>query len=206
MAVIKLRKSKKRFNIRTSPTEIQHLLISWISIAFIFAILNGAERYGYLITFLVSAFTVGIGFLAHELAHKVVAQKYGCFAEFRADFPMLIFAAVLAVVFRFTFIAPGAVWIHGNVTRESNGRISAAGPITNFVIAGLFILIGIIIPGAFISYLAATGAFINAWLGLFNMIPFFIFDGAKIWKWSIPIYLTMVAAGVGLILARVYFV
>ena len=163
--------------------------------------LSSTEKYGYLITFMVSAFTVGLGFLLHEAAHKIVAQKYGCFAEFRADFPMLIVAVLLAAVFKFTFIAPGAVWIHGNVTRESNGKISAAGPATNFVLALLFILLAVLIPSAFVSYLAWMGASVNAWLGLFNMIPFFIFDGAKIVKWNIWIYLGMVAAGITLLFA-----
>lgn len=216
MAVIKIRKSKKRFNISTSPTEIKHILISWVAIAFIFSILKtgGIGNMFKLVTsgnvgtlivaLLVAAFTVGIGFVFHESAHKFVAQKYGCFAEFRADFTMLGLAVLMASIFNFVFIAPGAVWIHGNVTRESNGKISAAGPITNFVIAGFFLLLGVMFQGNFVAYLAATGAFVNAWLGLFNMIPFFIFDGAKIWKWNIPIYLTMVAAGVGLILLQSY--
>ncbi|MDP2750457.1 MAG: site-2 protease family protein [Nanoarchaeota archaeon] len=201
MAVIKLRK-KKKFSISTSSTEIQHLIISWLSIALIFTILNGVSRYGYLISFFIAAFTVGLGFLCHEAAHKFVAQKYGCFAEFRADFPMLIIAVVMAVFFGFTFVAPGAVWIHGNVTRQSNGKISAAGPITNFVLAIIFFLLALLFSNPFMIYFCATGMLINTVLGLFNMIPFWIFDGSKIWRWSIPVYLVMAAFGVGLIFLR----
>lgn len=220
MAVIKLRNQKKKgkFKISTSPTEIKHILISWVAIAFIFAILrtggigemynmvNSGDIRSLAVILLIAAFTVGIGFIFHESAHKFVAQKYGCFAEFRADFTLLGLAVLMAAVFNFVFIAPGAVWIHGNVTRESNGKISAAGPVTNFVLALVFIAIGLLLPFGIIPYIAATGASINAWLGLFNMIPFFIFDGAKIFRWSPAIWVGMVLAGISLMLisARIF--
>ena len=38
--------------------------------------------------------TVGSGFLIHELCHKVVAQRYRCWAEFRSDDKMLLMRAV----------------------------------------------------------------------------------------------------------------
>jgi len=38
--------------------------------------------------------TVGVGFLFHELAHKVVAVQFGQVAEFRADYSMLFVAVV----------------------------------------------------------------------------------------------------------------
>ncbi len=40
--------------------------------------------------------TVGVAFLLHELAHKVVAIEYGQLAEFRADYQMLFLAIMSA--------------------------------------------------------------------------------------------------------------
>jgi len=75
-----------------SPIEQQDLVKAWFVIALAFAIvLNGGLGFGseFFILIVLSAITVGLGFLLHELAHKYVAQKYGCWAEFRAFNGML---------------------------------------------------------------------------------------------------------------------
>jgi len=47
--------------------------------------MNGLKfNISFIIALFISLFTLGIGFLLHELAHKFVAQRYGCFAEFRS--------------------------------------------------------------------------------------------------------------------------
>ena len=100
--------------------------------------------------FLISLFTAGIGFLLHELAHKFVAQYYGCEAEFRSMDQMLYFAVGLSLFVGILFAAPGAVMIAGGVTRKENGIISVAGPLTNYVLAGIFYLISTVAPIFFI--------------------------------------------------------
>ena len=177
-----------------SYIEKQHLLKAWVAISLAFAVLMGnIISLEFIIYFVISLVTVGLGFLLHELAHKYVAQKYGCWAEFRADDRMLIFAILGALFFGFVFAAPGAVFIHGNVTKKKNGIISIAGPITNMILA-----IAFFIPVFFYSVTGIVGITlilgyrINALIGLFNMIPFMNFDGAKIIKWSKPIYIVTV--------------
>ena len=83
--------------------------------------------------------------------------------------------------------------IAGNVTRRENGIISLAGPLTNYLLAGVFFIIAQSIP------LFQIGYFINLWLGLFNMIPFGNFDGRKIMYWNIYVWLVMVATGIYLL-------
>ena len=70
-----------------SRTEINHLLRAWIiiSIAFAIAFQGLSLDPAFFVVILISGFTVGIGFLFHELGHKFLAQKYGCWAEFRAN-------------------------------------------------------------------------------------------------------------------------
>jgi Zn-dependent protease len=195
-------KQYKIGNYTTSNIELRDLLKAWIVISLAFAImLAGINFFSavFLIFFAVSAVAVGSGFLFHELAHKLVAQRYGCFAEFRADNMMLILALVMAALLRAVFAAPGAVVIGGgHVDFKRNGKISIAGPLTNFVLAVMFMTGNIFIPNMIFSY----GFLINAWLGLFNMIPFGFFDGAKIWKWNIPVWIGAVAAGVLLLMVR----
>lgn len=175
-----------------SDIEKQDLFKAWVMISLAFAIVMGgfSLTYQFAIQIFVAGFTVGLGFLIHEMAHKFVAQKYGCFAEFRANMQML-FLAVIMSFFGFVFAAPGAVYIMGgHITTARNGKISAAGPLANLVLAFFFL-------GFLISYPEMTlfyyGFLINTWLALFNMIPFMPFDGAKILKWNKLIYAAMVA-------------
>ena len=184
-------KTIKIGNISTSKKEIIDLIKSWLAISLAFAILFTADiginlQFFYALIF--SAITAGFGFLLHELAHKVVAQRYGCFAEFRSFDQMLVLAIVMSF-FGVVFAAPGAVFITGPVGKRRNGIISAAGPITNIILALIFLLLGLSLPG---NPILKYGFIINSWLALFNMIPFGNFDGAKIWLGNKIIYITIV--------------
>lgn len=176
---------KTLFGIRTSDVEINDLIKAWLIISLAFTILlNGfAFNLGTLLILLLSAITVGTGFLLHELAHKLVAQRYHCWAEFRSDNTMLLLA-LFSSMLGFIFAAPGAVVIYGpHITKRENGIISAAGPLTNFILASLFLAL-LFFPHAYVQAVASYGFRINTWIGMFNMLPFFIFDGAKIFHWS----------------------
>ncbi|MBI2141311.1 hypothetical protein HYU16_02705 [Candidatus Woesearchaeota archaeon] len=138
---------------------------------------------------------MGVGFLLHELMHKYFAQKYGCRAEFRAFDFMLLIAFVMSF-FGFIFAAPGGVFIQGNVNAARSGRISAAGPLTNIVLAAIFIgtklIAGAFYPSHLLLSIAAYGATINAWLAVFNMLPFMGLDGSKVLFWSMKAYVALI--------------
>ena len=200
-------KTIKFWKLRTSKTELIDITKAWLalSLAFTFAfsgmsILSGRFSLAtifspsFLIFFIVSLFTAGIGFLLHELGHKFVAQKYGCMAEFRAFDQMLYLAVGLAVFVGFIFAAPGAVMIAGNVTRRENGIISATGPLVNYVLGIIFLGLGLAYPA--FGNIFLIGFRINLWLGLFNMIPFGNFDGIKIFHWNKIVWALMVGFGV----------
>jgi Zn-dependent protease len=178
-----------------SQIEKEHLLKAWVAISFAFAVLNSSLfSSNFTVYFLISLLTVGIGFLLHELAHKYVAQKYGCWAEFRADDRMLIFAIVTAFL-GFLFVAPGAVFIKGHVTIEKNGKISLAGPLTNIILALIFLGLFTVMPQS-LSIVAYFGFKINAFIALFNMIPFLNIDGQKILNWNKTIYISVLLVAI----------
>jgi Zn-dependent protease len=189
---------------RFEQTEIKDLLIAWILISVAFAIALRNTEITLLTQFLISAVTVGVGFVVHELAHKFVAQHYGKHAAFKASFPMLIASVVIAFS-GIVIAAPGAVVISGFVNREENGIISAAGPLSNIVLALLFIPIFLFAQGQTLLYLASTGFLINSWLALFNMIPFGFFDGAKILNWNKAVYAAITGVSVLLVFAASMF-
>lgn len=125
------------------------------------------------------AFT--LSFLLHEIAHKFSAQHYNLWAEFRLTLQgalITLLSAFLPPPFK--IISPGAVMIAGSGNRKTIGKVAFSGPITN---------IGLSIICIFIAAVGNQGlfwfvAFINAFLATFNLIPFGIIDGFKIYRWS----------------------
>lgn len=186
-----------------SYKEKKDLFFAGIMLSLAFAILlsggfNLNFSFGFLIIFILAFFTAGIGFLLHELMHKYVAQSYGFWAEFRASYKML-WLAILFSFFGFIIAAPGAVFIRGRITKEKNGKISLAGPLTNIVLALIFLVFILTtnsseIFKAFLGF----GLMINSLLAAFNMIPAGPFDGKKIYSWDKKIYYVTLIVGVGL--------
>ena len=179
--------------IHFSKEELKDLGKAWLAITVAFAIVLSHNVVGALPAFLIiSAIAVGFGFLFHEMGHKVVAQRYGCFAEFRSFDFMLVLAFVMSF-FGFVFAAPGAVMIRGYVNNERNGKISVAGPAVNLVMAIGFLFVKYFTtPGSFVGVIAHYGFFINSFLALFNLIPFGNFDGSKVYRWNKGVWWPMV--------------
>lgn len=138
------------------------------------------------------------GFLLHELAHKWMAQQYGCWAEYRGNRNGLYFALLMSS-FGFLLAAPGAVMVSGKITERQNGIIAAVGPITNIIIAlvafPIYLLTaGLEQPIALIGELARFIVVINLILGGFNMIPIQPLDGSKVIVWSKSAYFGILVA------------
>lgn len=175
--------------------EQKDLFISWITISIAFAIMflmPALNISSIPFVLIVSLFAVGTGFILHELAHKYMAIKYGCHAEFRAWIQGLIFAIILPIITLGTvlFAAPGAVYIHGpHINNKQNGIISLAGPATNIILSILFFIIGFASANLLIKEVFIISAQINAFLGFFNLLPVFVLDGAKVFKWDIKVWL-----------------
>jgi Zn-dependent protease len=142
---------------------------------------------------MVSLLTAGVGFLLHELAHKVVAVRYDQIAEFRADYGML-FVAVMGALVGFIFAAPGAVHHRGRLTPGEHGRIALAGPVVNLVLAAVFLPVlfaGVSSDAPLVTLVGSRGVLINLFLAAFNMLPFGSLDGRTVYDWSKPVFLAV---------------
>jgi Zn-dependent protease len=194
-----------RPRITFSRQEVVHLAGAVTILTFCFAFVReggiGAGTRGLRLDpldLLASFLAVGSGFVLHELAHKVVAQRYGHWAEFRAQFLNLLFSLLLAAGTGFLFAAPGAVLIQGNVTRRENGLISLVGPAMNLLIAAAtFPFTQTLNPGEPLPRVMAIVATANAALCVFNLLPFGPLDGRKVLAWSKVAYTLALAAGIG---------
>jgi len=178
------------FKIKFSKLEILHLSIATILVTAVGLSLNNYRyiSWEFLIIF-VSAF------LVHELAHKLLAQFYGSWAEFRTNSYGLLVTAFSAIPFiPFKFIAPGAVVIDLS-DRSKFGRVAFVGPLTNLIMGFIFFILSYQYP--LIGYLY-IGALFNSWIALFNLLPFGNLDGQKIFSWNKIVWIFMMAATMGL--------
>jgi len=122
-------------------------------------------------------------FLLHELAHKLLAQHYGLWAEFRLTmFGALI--TLLSIVSPLKIISPGAVMISGPMSKETFGKTALAGPLTNITLSIISVIFMLYPPSSFVQIIAMLGAAFNAWIALFNLIPFGMMDGLKVLLWN----------------------
>jgi Zn-dependent protease len=187
---------------RFSSRELRDLVVAWLALGFAFSLLYvdvtptnfGAvlADSGFHAEVAVSLATVGVAFLLHELAHKVVAVHFGQHAEFRADFGMLALA-VAGGLAGFLFAAPGAVHHRGRITPREHGLIAVAGPATNVALAVVSLgLMATVAPD-----LGWRGLFINVLLAGFNMIPFGPLDGRTVLDWSPTAYAVAAVPTIG---------
>lgn len=169
-----------------SPKELKHLalgtlLVIGISLSFGFGAL-GQEDWTVVLSAL--AVVITLSFFTHEIAHKFTAQRRGLWAEFR----LTIWGAVLtciSIFLPFKIISPGAVMLSGPASKDEIGKISIVGPATNIVLSNLFLGLSFVPNSApWISWTFAVGAFFNGYIALFNLIPFGILDGFKVFLWN----------------------
>lgn len=178
-----------------SSVELRDLAIS----VFVLALAFSSWNFSLLP---LTLFIIVIVFAAHEIiGHKLVAQHFGYFAEYRM-WPQGLLLALVSSFFGFIFAAPGAVYISpvrkkfafhvARITEKENGIISLGGPAVNIVLGFALIVSAFAFPA--LAGLFSTAARISFWLALFNMIPFPPLDGSKIFSWSKPLWILAAAA------------
>ena len=166
-----------------STTELKHLtlgalLVMGVGLSFIPQLVVRRELMTpEILAILAIVFT--LSFLLHEIAHKFSAQHFGLWAEFRLTMQGALIT-LLSMLLPFKIISPGAVMIAGPMTRESVGKTGLAGPLTNIILSTLCTVIAVTTQNAFFWIIA----WINALIAFFNLIPFGIMDGLKVFWWN----------------------
>ncbi|MDR3292173.1 MAG: site-2 protease family protein [Methanobrevibacter sp.] len=195
---------------RFSFDEIADIILSFFVISIAFSLLYARVDINQAVNILpIVMVGAGCGFIFHELAHKFAALHYNYHAEFKKWIPGLIFSLISPMI-GFMFAAPGAVHIYGNyISDKVNGIISIVGPITNIVLSLIFLISGayILTNPALVNFggnqiliqMCVLGFSVNAWLALFNLIPFSVLDGAKVFRWDPIIWFITAGIAGGLV-------
>jgi Zn-dependent protease len=190
--------------------ELKDFALAWgaLTLAFTFfltpldiARTTPADLLGQGDLLVMSFVTVGTAFLLHELAHKLVAVRFGQVAAFRADYPLLGIAVISGLA-GFLFAAPGAVYHRGRISVRENGLVAVAGPVTNLGLGAAFFLL-FLPAGGFLESLARLGVVVNVFLAAFNMLPAGPLDGRTVLDWHRGVFavvlLVAIAAGAGFV-------
>lgn len=195
--------------------EIEELLIADLVLTFAFSlvIVGGIYNISKLLSIFVyfipiSFVAVSLSFILHELMHKFVAQRYGAIAAFRTSQYGLAITLITSL-FGFLIGIPGATVIYtNNFTKREDGRVSIAGPLTNFAVFLVFFALGMLLYKNFLTNVTTTLSvsmfiynsylhnminltlFISILLAFFNMLPIYPLDGSKVLRWNKGIYAT----------------
>ena len=176
-----------------SRTEIVHIVVAIfvLTVAFSFTL---SPLYRFSVSKLVAVLPLSFlgiftAFFVHELSHKFMAQRYGLWSEFRM-YPLgLVLSLLLGIFTGYVFAAPGAVMFRGEARPFETGRIAAAGPLANILVAIVTYPLSIwffnsSITGFSVGGIVVFVCFVNAFLATFNLIPLGPLDGRKIFKWN----------------------
>ena len=144
-------------------------------------------------------------FLIHEMSHKFYALNKGYHAEFRLNNLGLFFTFISIFPIPLKIIAPGAVTISGYPSPKILGKIALAGPVSNIFLgfAFLFLYNTFAISSEWMS-LYSTSAYINGFLATFNLLPFGIIDGKKVFNWNKAIWLLFFSVSILFLLSIPY--
>lgn len=179
------RRVRYPLGMRFSRVELIHLAVGGLLVTAVgVSLVVSSARLGLHtpLPLAVSAALFGLSFMVHELAHKFVAQQRGMWAEFRV-YPFGALLTLISLISPIKLIAPGAVVIAGPSDIGDVGKTAVAGPVTNVLLGGVLALVSLPMSGPW-ALVLSYGALLNAWLALFNLIPFGVLDGHKVLVWN----------------------
>jgi Zn-dependent protease len=106
--------------------------------------------------------------------------------------------SVLSPVFK--IISPGAMMVGNSPDVKEMGKVSIAGPAVNIFLSAV-LFSGALVPSQF-SEILLLAAFLNAFMAVFNLMPFGILDGFKIFSWNKKIWAVVFAMSAALAVAN----
>ena len=178
-----------------SIREIFDILVMTVAVGYIFMDMwRQFGAFGHHIGFDVRSFKMACiatapALIVHELFHKFVALAFGLFAVFHASYFWLIFGVILkSLNSPLLFFVPAYVSIdcaapNCIISPLSSALVAFAGPFANlllFVVSKLYLRNKRLpMKKRIVFYVTQQ---INLFLFIFNMLPFPLFDGFKVYE------------------------
>ena len=197
--------------LKFTNSEIRDLIIAFIVLSFCFAISTvGFKVYEIISLLPIVMVGVALGILLHEIGHKFAAMRHGYQAVFKL-WPLGLLIGILSSFIGFVFAVPGSVETFEELDDEMNGKIKIAGPMANILLALISIIIAALIYPLSIHskifhliYLISTIGFsVNSFLATFNLLPIYTFDGTKVMKWSLKVWIVTFAIAAIMMLSTI---
>lgn len=186
--------------------EVRDLAVATLGLGFAFAVLFfSGGRPGFVLTpefvpaFAAATVLTAVSFVPHEMGHRVSARAIKSYAVFRMWTPGVVIA-VLSSFLGVVFAAPGGVEMYTkkgeryghwdpNLTVKQIGLVAVIGPLMNVMIAVIFAFLAgtftVTLQG---QDLLVLGTRLNAFLAIFNLLPFHPLDGYKVMRWDTPLW------------------
>ena len=178
---------------RILNTELRQLLLGMVLVLLVgvsFFLSNNSSYSA--ITIVILGLVLMGSFLIHEMSHKFLAMRNGYRAEFRVNsLGVLLTSLSIFPFIPLKIIAPGAVVISGYPSNSKLGKIALAGPASNIILGlcSVFILTYFSLTAELFAIIS-TAAYINGILAAFNLLPFSIIDGKKVYNWNKYIWIS----------------
>jgi Zn-dependent protease len=177
---------------------VTFVLISWtIAVRFTPNIYPDFSSIEYWIVGILGAIVLFLSVTLHELSHSVMAMRYGLHVR---EIILFIFGGVSNIEDLDAF-EQRKINTDKEVSKEfkKEFKIAVAGPITSFILAGIFSVLFLLISqgtlqsesvlNRIVEIIVLYGAIVNTALGIFNLVPAFPLDGGRIlraviFKWK----------------------
>ena len=186
-----------------SRLELIHICLAMVTLTICFTFtlslnnllwssLNGFDLFRFQQGFMLSLIAVFCAFFFHEMSHKITAQYYRLWSEFRMNTRSLLISFLLSLTTGFVFAVPGKVMFRGEPRVFEEGHIAIAGPLANLVLAGLFTPVYLLLftsAHGLIPQMIGFICLINIIFASFNLLPLRSFDGGKVVKWNPSVWL-----------------
>lgn len=184
------------------------------ALSFLLAILS--LGIGYIVRYATSPILLAIlllvaaiAIIPHEIAHRQVARMNGCESRFVLSFTGFMVTTFVNLVMGLIGFGP-IIFISGytvsncrffSISRDLEGKIAAAGPLTNIVIAIVsFILLVFVHSNIVLSFFLSLLVSFNSFVAFFNLLPLGQLDGFKIFRWNTIIWIILFLLSIILIL------
>ena len=198
-------------NIKFTKDELKNILISIIIISILFTV-NMTRRTqwtqdNFINILIITLIIFTISLTAKIYSQKSLARKFKYHIEYNIWGYGILFSLVTMLLN--VFIITTGYFKYGLYKRiatdEEKAKIARIGPITNIILAIIFLLSLITIKSLTINIpilklAMLIGFYINTYMAAFNLIPFMTLDGIKIVEYDMKMWIVPMTASVILLI------